>query len=85
VLNKLDARWFVTCDGTPEDKQRIEEVVRNSSLVREILTAIFENKRKALENPQIIEDYKNPNWALVQADRNGALRIVKEILELTRI
>ena len=68
------------------DKDLKEEVTlsfKSSSVMRKRLKALIEEK-EALARKQSIskETYESPSWGFLQADNNGYLRALHEILSL---
>jgi len=71
---------------TPEEKQRFINQLRGSSEVFERLSQLIEMKQKELGAAERnISAYENPNWAYLQAHRNGyasASTVIKNLLTL---
>lgn len=64
-----------------EQKQEFEKTWRNSTFVLDKLKAIINRKLEGLELDKE-DDYKNPNWPIARADKNGQIRQLKYILSL---
>lgn len=73
--------WFSGLE--PDAKEQMRDYFKGSSLLRERLGKILEdkvkNKRKLTSS---IEAYESPAWAYTQADTNGYERAIKEVIEL---
>ncbi len=71
---------------TPEEKQRFINQLRGSSEVFERLNSLIDMKQKELGAAERnISVYENPNWAYLQAHRNGyasASTVIKNLLNL---
>lgn len=69
---------------TPEEKQRFINQLRGSSEVLERLNQLIEMKQNELGAAERnISVYQSPNWAYLQAHRNGysnAMSIIKNLL-----
>lgn len=66
---------------TPEDAQEYERAWRNSTYVLDRLKGIIARKVSDLSVDKP-DDYNNPSWSVVRADRNGELRALKSLLRL---
>jgi hypothetical protein len=64
-----------------EEALDFERTWRNSTYVLDRLKAILERKKIGLEVDKC-DDYNNPQWAVLRADKNGTLRTLQEILRL---
>ncbi len=80
---KLNSRWFVGTKS-PEEKQELEGIVRNSRTVMTILTRVIDQEVAALEAIKS-DDYETPAWACKQADRNGQIRALKKLRLMTAL
>ena len=78
----LNVMWFIGCK--PEEKQELENAIRSSTVVLDILTRVIE-KEIAQTDISKLEDYDSPSWAFRQADRAGANRVLKNLLKMTKI
>jgi len=76
---RIAVEWFHGLD--PEEQQQLEQVWRNSTYITDKLKGILERRLATLEIDKP-DDYNNPQWAVLRADRNGAARTLKEILML---
>ena len=70
--------------GTPEERKKFAESVRNSKFVldrlQEICYNIIEEAGKSTK-----ADYSKPSWAFYQADRLGYIRALEEVIELLQL
>lgn len=80
----LNSAWFRTFSGTQEQRKQLEQTIKGSSFVLNILTEIIEKEIASLETTKT-EDYSNANWPLWTADKHGQTRALKKILELTKL
>lgn len=81
-MRPLTGKWFIGIK--PEEKVEVEQLIRNSTTVLDQLTKVIEAELHELEALKVT-DYTNPNWAYQQADKNGAIRVLKNLLLLTRL
>lgn len=65
-----------------KEKEDFKLYVKSSGRVLDRLKQILKDKQEAIEKGKGEEDYKNPSWAYLQADRNGAKRVLEEIISL---
>ena len=79
----LSAKWFQWAH-TQEEQAKLEEMIRNSRTVLDLLTRVLE---KELQEKEAVSEasYDKPSWANWQADRNGAVRTLKNLLTLTKL
>jgi hypothetical protein len=69
----------------PEKKKEFESLVRNSTQVLGRLDDIITQKIEALNKEKVSEDgFKNPNWALLQANHIGKIKSLLDINKLTK-
>lgn len=70
----------------PEDAKRFRQHIYNSKAVLERLAQMADDWEKELDQQETTEDqYSNPSWAALQADRNGyrrAIRRLKKVITL---
>jgi hypothetical protein len=64
----------------PQAKADLETSVLNSTVALGRLKELLQEKD--LANVRGVVDYANASWAYAQADQNGYLRAVREILQL---
>jgi len=76
---RISTEWFYGLD--PSEHQQLEQVWRNSTYLTDRLKGILERRLKVLEIDKE-DDYNNPQWSVVRADRNGVARAFREILRL---
>lgn len=65
----------------PKEIEDFKVYVKNSSALINRLSDILEAKLDAVERPKKT-DYDCPSWAYEQADRNGQVRTLLDILEI---
>lgn len=68
----------------PKEKQELQRTVENSRYILDILTNVIEQDIQALETTKL-DDYSNPSWPYLRADRDGAARALRNILKLTKL
>lgn len=78
----LSARWL-EWTRDPEEKESIRELVTRNTIILGLLAKILEKDLKEAESKRL-NDYENPNWPYHQADLNGYIRALKQILTLTK-
>lgn len=66
---------------TPEERKDFEQSWRNSTYVLDKLKLIIERTLRGLEIDQE-DDYNNPQWPVLRADKNGRAKELKRILKL---
>ncbi len=83
-MQPLASNWF---RGIPEsEKEDVEKIIRNSTIVLDQLTKHLEAEIKSTESAQIAtSEFSDPNWPYRQADRNGALRTLRNLLKMTKL
>lgn len=65
------------------DKEYFKQLLYTSKPVLDKLLKICYNKRKSYDESKYSKpDYNAPNWAINQADTNGYVRALTEIIEL---
>ena len=81
-MQRLSSKWFVGQHGSDTDKEDLEKLIRSSTIVigqlRKLITVELQ-ENEAMK----VGDYADPNWAYRQADRNGAIRVLRNLLSLT--
>lgn len=79
----LCSRWFKSGITDPE-KAQIELTLRRNRASLDLLTEIVEKRLEEVrEIPE--KEYANPGWPYLRADRDGQIRVLKEILKLTKL
>ena len=66
---------------TPEERKDFEQRWRNSTYVLDKLKLIIARSLVRLEIDSE-DDYNNPQWSVIRADRNGRAKELKRILKL---
>lgn len=80
-MQPLQNKWFL---GIPEsEKESLSELIRNSTILLGQLTKVIEAEIEQNDSLSAA-DYDSPSWAYRQADRNGALRVLRNLLKLTK-
>lgn len=79
----LCTKWYKG-DMTPKEKQELTRTVENSRYILDILTTVIEQDIQALETTRL-DDYSIPGWPYLRADRDGAVRALRNILKLTQL
>lgn len=68
---------------SPEKKEEMRKDFYASSLIRDRLTKILNDKIDARRKGSTLESsYDNPNWALLKADSTGYERALLEVISL---
>ena len=68
---------------TSEEKERFEQLFRNSSSVLERLEELVKSDLNGLERSETdIKSYDSPSWSHKQAHKNGAREAFNTILKL---
>jgi hypothetical protein len=78
--NRISTEWLAGIP-TQEEQEQFEKAWRNSTYVLDRLKTILERKMISLEFDKP-DDYNNPQWSVLRADKNGTLRALKEIYRL---
>lgn len=69
---------------TDDEKQRFINQLQGAREILERLTQLIEEKERDLgSSERTIKVYENPNWAFLQAHKNGyasAMKIIKQLL-----
>ena len=78
----IDIKWTSHLKSA-EEQQKFRDYVLSSVGVLKRLADILEIKVDAREVFKE-EDYKNPSWAFMQADRNGYVRALREIQQMLK-
>lgn len=76
----INTGWLRNCK-TPEQKKRITELVGSGGVLLDELAKIILAEVAAFDRSSV-EDYANPGWALLEADRKGQVRFARKMLEL---
>jgi hypothetical protein len=83
----LPLHWLRYCT-TQEERDTIYKSLLGSRYILGILQRIVKDEKQALYRAEeSIEDFKDPDWALKQAFRNGerkGLRIVEDLLNFIK-
>ena len=70
--------------ATTEHKQQLELTVRSSATTLDLLTQVLEQQIEHLQANKF-EDYTLPGWDYRQADRNGQIRALRDVLKMTKL
>lgn len=82
-IPSLSSKWFQWAKSQ-EDKDKINQTVRNSGAVLDLLTKVLEKELQEVESVKT-EDYLKPAWAFYRADKDGAIRTLRQIITLTKL
>lgn len=78
--SKLKTAWIAGIKD-PSERESFSSQVLSSQKVLDKLRQIVYNK--VLDGERVsVGDYDNPSWSHKQADRNGYLRGLREVIEL---
>ncbi len=76
----LDTRWTRNLKD-PKAKSDFEIILRNSTLVNSRLVQLLEEIRRDTLKTKFT-DYESASWAYKQADQNGYIRAIDDIISL---
>lgn len=68
----------------PDKKEERVKLVLGNKIVLDILKEILYNRVREVETSSI-DDYDSPAWAYRQADINGQLRTLKEVIQYLEV
>lgn len=78
-MQKHSAVWFKN-NPSSKDKEALQFLLDNPSALVERLKELLEEFRKEEERADLtLKDFENPNWAYLQANRNGAKRALAKV------
>lgn len=81
-MPNLDTRWLRHLK-TKEDKENLENIIRNDTQVLGVLEGILQDRLATLETSETkLEDYDTASWSFKQAHRNGAKSEIHSLLKL---
>ena len=81
-MRALSTEWTKRCK-TEEQKQKLESLLRNSTISLGLLREIVRERIKSLERSERnVQAYENPNWASMQAHTNGMVAAYNSIDQL---
>lgn len=76
----ISPNWLVGADTEAEKARRVQ-LVEHGGAFLDLLTALAESELNKLTSGPLAE-YNSPNWAYLQADKQGQARVWKNILVL---
>lgn len=79
----ISTKWL-QWDHTAEERAKTEISIRNSALTLALLQKILTKELELLDKNKM-EDYALAAWPYLQADRNGQVRAIKQLLELVTL
>lgn len=79
-MKQLDTRWTRNLRD-PEAKRNFEQVLRNSTLVSSRVVDLLNEMKRDTQKTKFT-DYESASWAYKQADQNGYIRAIDDILNL---
>lgn len=79
----MKTTWFLGATSK-EDREAITSKIVASTGALDILKTVCYNMIKEADKTSH-KDYDSPSWAFKQADQNGYIRALKEIVELINI
>ena len=81
-MRALATEWTKHCK-TPEQKEKLESLLRNSTISLGVLRDIIRERIRGLERSErSAQVYENPNWASMQAHTNGMMAAYHNIDQL---
>lgn len=81
-MTKALATGWTKSVKDPEQRQALEDLIRNSTTVLGRLRTLLEEEDKVLSNFQLQAPDKDPSWALTQAHISGQRLQIKKTLDL---
>lgn len=75
---RIQSRWLSGCVSVEDKEARIQKIMA-SRPVLDLLAEIVDRKRGEAAAPRA-QDYDKPSWAYKQADTNGYVRALDEVL-----
>ncbi len=83
-MSEISSKWFVDVNARdPEAKRRREDLIKAGGAVLSALATVIAAEIIELSKTAS-ESYDTPNWALKEADRQGQLRALRKVQELTK-
>lgn len=76
---RISTEWLYGL--SPEEAVAFESTWRNSTYVLDRLKAILQRELNSI-NTDKEDDYNNPQWPVLRADRNGQVRQLKKLISL---
>lgn len=76
----LATMWTKHCEDE-EDKKSTEQAVRSAGPILTVLREHLETRLANTNRPKI-SDYDSPSWSAKQADQNGEVRTLTDIINL---
>lgn len=76
---RISTEWFHGLN--PEEHAGLEQTWRNSTYILDKLKGILQRRLAELETDKE-DDYNNPQWTVLRADRNGQVRQLKKMISL---
>ena len=77
---KLKTPWISDLKDTESKEQFTSQVFASKKVLDKLHKIVY---NKVLDGERVsVGDYDNPSWSHKQADRNGYLRGLREVLEL---
>jgi len=79
----MNSLWYKDCKTDAERKER-KELVNSAKPTLKVLRKVLDGLLMELESERSNKKllYESPAWAYIQADNNGAVRAVKQVLSL---
>lgn len=78
-VRNISTEWFHGLN--PEEQTQFTSAWRNSTYVLDRLKGIIQRQLVILDTDKE-DDYNNPQWTVLRADRNGQLRMLRKIFNL---
>jgi len=79
----MNSLWFKDCKTT-EDKKKRKQTLFGIQNLLDLLKDELEKELKSLQRGSI-QDYNNPSWAYLEADRQGQYRALSKVVQILTI
>lgn len=80
------SKWTEHLRNDPKAKDKFEQYVKGSKELLNRLTVIIKELERDLDQTETeLKQFDNPNWAYLQAYKNGCKGMLKKIQTLTTI
>ena len=83
-MRHLSAQWFSGFHGNQEEKNKLENAIRSSTVVLDILAKFMEQELHKLTSDKE-DDYQYASWPYLQANRLGRARVYRDLLTMVKL
>ena len=78
--------WTLHLEKDPKAKEKFENSIKSSKEVLDRLHDIAVGLEASLDRSELtLDQFKDPNWAYLQAYKNGSRNIINKIKDLAKI